>query len=171
MVAGAREIGRVGWRRATRDELLAEVNNVERFPLESTYVLLERTEHIQFVTKARAIADGLFEQHWTSGRLFNNDWELQWEKQQGDFFLLRLLTEGDLPDGWQETEFEAHGETSVVLFGERKRETDPGWREARIPHWLHYPVEETPGRVHLVAIPYAKGGIQVRMRLKGVRKP
>ncbi|MDW8365289.1 MAG: hypothetical protein RMK49_05555 [Abditibacteriales bacterium] len=115
-------------------------------------------------------ADGLFAQHWTSGRLFNADWELQWEKR-GDVFHLRLLTEGDLPDGWRATEFEAGKAISVLLFGERKREGDRGWREARIPRWLEYPVEKTLGRVRLIAIPYMKEGMVVRMRLKGVKKP
>jgi hypothetical protein len=161
-------IGRVGYRRATRDEWQAEVHNDERFPADTTFVLLERTERIEFVTKKDATDKRLFDQHWTSGRLFNAEWELQWEKQ-GDTFQLRLLTEGDLPDGWQTTKFETGEETSVLLFGERKRDTDRGWREARIPRWLEYPVAKTLGRVRLVAIPYAKQGMVVRMRLKGVK--
>lgn len=160
--------GRVGYRQASWAEVLSEINNDERFPVDGTYALLQRTEHVEFVTKAKATSNRLFEQHWTSGRLFNANYELQWEKR-GDAFLLRLLTEGDLPDGWQATEFEAGKETSALLFGERKRESDPGWREARIPRWLEYPVEKTLGRVRLVAIPYMKDGMAVRMRWKGVK--
>lgn len=163
------KMGRVGYRQATWDEALAEIKNDERFPADRTYALLERIEHIEFVTKAKATAAGLFEQHWTSGRLFNADWELQWEKQ-GDAFRLRLLTEGELPDGWQTADYEAGEETSVLLFGERKRDTDRGWREARIPRWLEYPVDGMPQRVRLVAIPYMKEGMVVRMRLKEVKE-
>jgi hypothetical protein len=160
--------GRVGHRRASWNEALAEINNDERFPADTTFVLLERIEHIEFVTKRDATDKRLFDQHWTSGRLFNAEWELQWEKQ-GDAFQLRLLTEGNLPDGWQVTEFETVEETSLLLFGDRKRDTEPGWREARIPRWLEYPVAKTLGRVRLVAIPYARQGIVLRMRLKGVK--
>jgi hypothetical protein len=159
--------GRVGWRQASWDEVLEEVSNDERFPADTTYVLLERIEHIEFVTKADAAAKELFAQHWSSGRLFNTDWELNWEKR-GNNFLLRLLTEGDLPSGWQQEMVETDAETSVLLFGERKRDTDPGWREARIPRWLEYPVPKTLGRVRLIAIPYLREGMVVRMRLKGV---
>jgi hypothetical protein len=160
--------GRVGYRRMTWNEALAEINNDERFPADTTYALLQRTEDIKFKTKKDAAAKGLFEQQWSEGRLFNADYELQWEKQ-GDAFQLRLLTEGDLPDGWQVAEFETDEETSLLLFGEHKRDTDPGWREARIPRWLEYPVAKTLGRVRLIAIPYAKEGMVVRMRLKGVK--
>jgi hypothetical protein len=162
-----RPAGRVGWRQAKWDEVLVEINNEERFPADATYVLLERIEHIEFVTKAGAAAGGLFTQHWTSGRLFNAAWELHWEKQ-GNALMLRLLTEGDLPSGWQQEMFETEAETSLLLFGERKRDTDPGWREARIPRWLEYPVPKTLGRVRLVAIPYLREGMVVRMRLKGM---
>ena len=65
-------IGRVGWRRATWEEVLAEGNSDVRFPPDTTYVLLYRTEHIEFVTKANAAANGLFSQSWSSGRLFNS---------------------------------------------------------------------------------------------------
>lgn len=159
--------GRVGWRQANWDEVLVEINNDERFPADATYALLERIEHIEFVTKAEAAASGLFAQYWSSGRLFNTNWELSWEKQDKNF-LLRLLTESALPDGWQQEMFEIDAETSLLLFGERKRDTDPGWREARIPRWLEYPTPKTQGRVRLIAIPYLREGMVVRMRLKGV---
>lgn len=161
-------IGRVGWRRASWDQVLAELNTNERFPADNTYAMLERLEEIKFITKADGIAKGLFSQHWSSGRLFNDTWELNWEKQASAFRLC-LLTEGDLPDGWQKVEFETAGETSLLLFGERKRDADPGWREARIPLWLNYPGPTTQGRIRLTAIPYLREGMVVRMRLKGVK--
>lgn len=169
MTAVATEIGRVSWRQARWEEVLAEINNDTRFPSESTYVLLERTEHIEFTTKADAASKGVFAQHWSSGRLFNTTWELQFERT-ADGFLLRLLTEGDLPEGWHQAEpCQIGEEASLLLFGERKRDDDPGWREARIPRWLEYPVPKTKGRVYLVALPYCRNGMVVRMRLKGVR--
>lgn len=160
-------VGRVGWRQVSWDEVLVEINNDERFPADATYVLLERIEHLEFVTKADAAAKELFAQHWSLGRLFNATWELNWEKQ-GNSFLLRMLTEDNLPDSWQQEEFETTAEISLLLFGERKRKEDPGWREARIPRWLEYPVPKTLGRVRLIAIPYLREGMVVRMRLKGV---
>lgn len=160
--------GRIGYKSANYDEWLAEINKEELFPGDTTYALLERTENIQFVTKKRANEQRLFEQHWVSGRIFNAYYELHWEKQ-GGIYWLRLFTEGGLPEGWQGAEFEAGNETALLLFGERKRETDKGWREARIPRWLEYPVEKTLGRVYLIAIPYLKEGMVVRMRWKGVK--
>jgi hypothetical protein len=159
--------GCVGWRQVGWDGVLAEIGNEERFPADSTYVLLERVEHIEFVTKADATAKGLFGQNWASGRLFNATWELHWEKHTNSF-LLRLLTEGPLPEGWEWEEFETQAESRLLLFGERKRESDPGWREARIPRWLEYPVEKMLGRVRFIAVPYLREGMVVRMRLKGV---
>ncbi len=163
-----RKVAHVGCRRTSWSEVLAEINNEERFPNNETYVVLERTEHIEFVKKADAHARDLFSQHWSSGRLFNEMWELSWEEQAYSF-LLRLLTEGSLPDGWQQVEFETGDETSLLLYGERKRDTDPGWREARIPRWLKYPVPKRLGRVRVTGIPYLKDGMVVRMRLKGVK--
>jgi hypothetical protein len=145
----------------------AELEHAEHFPPETSYALLERTEHIEFVTKAQATARDLFSQYWAAGRLFNESWELHFE-QQGDAYQLHLLTEGPLPPGWEAQEFETGPEGSLWLFGERTRDTDPGWREARIPRWLEYPVEKTIGRVRLIAVPYCRAGIIVRMRFKGV---
>lgn len=160
--------GRVGCKLVNFDEWFVEANNNERFPPETTFVLLERTEYIEFITKAKAMSDGLFFQHWRSGRLFNSSYELQWERRN-ETFSLRLLTEGDWPEGWKGTEFDTGEEISLLLFGERKRDSDPGWREARIPRWLKYPVDRTSKRVRLVAIPYLREGMIVRMRWKGVK--
>lgn len=159
--------GYVGWRRVSWDTVLAEIDNEERFPAATTYALLQRVEHIEFVTKGQAIAAGLFAQRWPSGHLFNATWELNWEKQ-GSVFLVRLLSEERLPPGWQHEGFATAGEVRFFLFGERKRYEDAGWREARIPRWLDYPVEQVPGRVRLIAVPYLREGMVVRMRLKGV---
>jgi hypothetical protein len=167
MTVADNKFGRVGYKQASWDEVEAEIGNDERFPPNMSYVLLERTEHIEFVTKAQANANDFFAQHWTSGRLFNETWELHFEKQ-GETYRLRFLTEGNLPEGWEQQAFETNSETSLLLFGERKRETDPGWREARIPRWLQYPVSNAGKRVRLIAIPYLRDGMIVRMRLKGV---
>lgn len=160
--------GHVGYKTADFDELLAEVNNEERFPPDTTFAILERTEHIEFLAKKEAKEKRLFEQHWSSGCLFNAHYELQWERRGGTYWV-RLLTEGSLPEGWQGPEFETGKEIFLLLFGERKRDTDRGWREARIPRWLEYPVEKTLGHVQLIAIPYLKEGMVVRMRWKGVK--
>jgi hypothetical protein len=167
MIAGVNRIGRDGYKQASWNEVRGEIGDDERFPPGASYVLLERQEHIEFVTKEQANANNLFAQHWTSGRLFNETWELNFEKQ-GDLYELHLLTESNLPDSWKQSNFETDGETSLLLFGERKRDSDPGWREARIPQWLKYPVTKTNGRVCLIAIPYLRKGMMVRMRLKGV---
>lgn len=159
--------GYIGWRRVDWDAVLAEIDSEQRFPAATTYVLLQRVEHIEFVTKTQAIAAGLFGQQWSSGHLFNATWELNWEKQ-GSVFLVRLLSEELLPQGWEQERFATKQETGLLLFGERKRDDDPGWREARIPRWLDYPVEKVPGRVRLVVVPYLREGMVVRMRLKGV---
>jgi hypothetical protein len=167
MIAEGNRIGRVGYRQAIWDEVRGEIGDDERFPSGASYVLLERPEHIKFVTKMEATANDLFAQHWTSGHLFNETGELNFEKQ-GHIYDMRLLTESDLPDGWIQSDFEADDETSLLLFGERKRDSDPGWREARIPQWLKYPVAKTKGRVLLIAVPYLREGMVVRMRLKKV---
>lgn len=161
------KIGRVGWRWTSWDRVLTEVNNEERFPALTTYILLERTEHIEFTTKADAVTKDLFGQYWECGHCFNVDWELQFERTPNGF-LLRLLSEDSLPEGWQKEEFDVGSEISLVLFGERKRDDEPGWREARIPRWLEYPIPKTKGRVRLIALPYLKDGVVVRMRWKGV---
>ncbi|HXH13085.1 MAG TPA: hypothetical protein VNP04_25350 [Alphaproteobacteria bacterium] len=168
MTAAINRIGRVGHKQGSWDEVRGEIDHPERFPLETSYVLLERTEHIEFVTKAQACAKELFAQHWSAGRVFNDAWELQFA-QHGSGYLLCLLTEGELPAGWASQEFETGPESSLLLFGERRRDTDPGWREARIPRWLEYPVEKAIGRVRLVAVPYCRAGMTVRMRFKGVK--
>jgi hypothetical protein len=167
MIAEVNRIGRVGYKQASWNEARREIGDDERFPPGASYVLLERHEHIEFVTKEQANANNLFAQHWTSGHVFNDTWELTFEKQ-GHSYELRLLTERDLPDSWQQSDFETDDETSLLLFGERKRDSDPGWREARIPQWLKYPVAKTNGRVCFIAIPYLRKGIMVRLRLKGV---
>jgi hypothetical protein len=167
MAAVNSKLGRVGHKQASWDEVRAEIGNSERFPFDTSLVLLERTEYIAFVTKKDAEDHGLFNQYWTSGHLFNTEWELNWEKQGSDF-LLCLLSEGALPSGWEQREFETDATTSLLLFGERVRDTDPGWREARIPQWLQYPVGKNTGRVRLIAIPYLREGMVVRMRLKKV---
>jgi len=147
--------------------MLAEGNNNTRFPPDVTYALLERTEHIAFVTKAEAAAKGLFAQIWPSGCLFNATWELSWDRQ-GDHYLLRLLTEGDLPDGWRGEQFETRPATTLLLFGQRQHDEDRGWREPRIPRAVEYPVPRRLGRVRLIVIPYLRDGMVVRMRMKGV---
>jgi hypothetical protein len=167
MTAEGSRVGRVGYKQSSWNGVRAEIDDDIRFPLHTSYVLLERQEHIEFVTKEQAIANDLFAQIWTSGRLFNDTWELTFEKQ-GHSYELRLLTESDLPDSWLQSNFESEGETSLLLFGERKRDSDPGWREARIPQWLKYPVTKTHGRVRILAVPYLREGMVVRMRLKGV---
>jgi len=167
MAAANNKPGHVGYKQASWDEVQVEIDNDGRFPPGSSYVLLERTESIEFVMKEQANAKDLFAQHWASGRLFNETWELHFEKQ-GETYQLRLLTEGNLPEGWEQQVFETNGETSLLLFGERKRKTDPGWREARIPQWLQYPIGKSTGRVRLIAVPYLREGMVVRMRLKNV---
>ena len=92
---------------------------------------------------------------------------MNWERQDSHF-LLRLLTEGELPDGWQYEEFSSLRESALLLFGQRLRDDDRSWREPRIPRRLEYPVPKAGKRVWLTAIPYLREGMVVRMRLKGV---
>jgi len=138
-----------------------------RFPPEASFVLLERTECLHFGTRAKAEAEGWLSESWPQGQVFTDGCEIQWEATDGSY-TLRLLTEGDLPAGWPEaSQYEVGGEMQLLLFGERTARDDH-WRETRIPQRLHYPVGEKTGRVRLVAVPYQRGGMTVRLRLKGV---
>lgn len=149
----------------TWEQVTATVRDNALFPPEASFVLLERTEGLRFGTRAEA--EGWLSEPWPTGRVFTDGCEVQWEAV-GDGYVLRLLTEGDLPDGWPEAGcYEVGGEMKLLLFGERTAREDH-WRETRIPQRLRYPVGEKTGRVRLVAVPYRRGGMTVRLRLKGV---
>jgi hypothetical protein len=170
MTVAPTKVGHIGWRRASWGEILAEVDNPTLFPSGTIYMLLERPEDIKFTTRERAVEEKLLEQQWQAGHFFSAIAELQFQRTASDF-VVWLLIENPLPAGWQQSEeFEAGGEVSLLLWGERKRVGEPGWRETRIPRWLDYPVEKGATRVHLVAIPYLREGMVVRFRLKGVKK-
>lgn len=164
MTEGAK--GYVGRREGDWGEVLREVEDDVRFPPEETYVLLMRTEHIEFVTKQRAREEGLFGQPWQRGYIFNARWELEFERT-GDRFVMRLMGEEGISDDWRPEEFEVGEEVRISLFGER-RGWDTAWREPRIPRPLEYPVPQGSGRVRLVAVPYLRKGMVVRMRWKEV---
>ena len=144
----------------------AVVEDDFRFPPKETYVLLMRTEHIEFVTKLRAREGGLFGQPWQRGYIFNARWELEFERT-GDRFVMRLMGEEGIPNDWRPEEFEVGEEVRISLFGER-REGDTAWREPRIPRPIEYPVPQGSGRVRLVAVPYLRKGMVVRMMWKEV---
>jgi len=160
--------GFVNFKLGEWSEVLAQIKSQDRFPPGKTYAVFFRVERAEFVTLAEAEKE-LLKENWHKGHFFNENQELRFEKKDENCFRIFLLAENQLLEGWEVEEFDVGGEMSFLLFGERK-ESDPGWREARIPRWIRYPVPDTWEHLQLIGIPYLKRGIIVRMRWKGVKE-
>jgi hypothetical protein len=120
--------------------------------------------------------------HWTEGRAFGPDLEVDWQCEGQTYRLWALLEEGVFPAGvtWQtpsDERLSAIGsEHWILLHGTldkkslRERST---WSEARVPRHLAYPYvpedgDSLPDRVALAGQDYGRGGMVVRTRLVDV---
>jgi hypothetical protein len=121
---------------------------------------------------------------WDAGRLFNETFEVRWQKMSPGYEVT-VLTEAEqlpsLPDGLDYEEIDADwlvGETAeILLWGSYKQFGDAisGFVEARIPKILDYPAPNsgrwmTDNEAVIVGVNYVKNGIVQFTRFKEVRK-
>ena len=115
-------------------ELTTQIENLQ-FD-EPFYYLLQRPDKI--TNWKKGIPDEADIKAYTNGRLFDKKRELRWQETKGGYTLL-LLSEGDLPDGFEsfEDKWEMSESQDIYLLG--GGETKP-WRDTRIPRKLDYPL-------------------------------
>lgn len=130
------------------------------------WLYAERMEGTELLRLADALAATLPWTRWAHGRAFGPESELAWWRQADGHYQLRLLTEGNVPDGsisWQANEpLTADPPYQSLLFGAYDDDSAagiPSWSEARIPRRLHYPLpaDSQPAK-------------QVALRLQNLRR-
>jgi len=116
-----------------------------------------------------------FINHWSQGQIFNSQFEIRWRREQDSYETL-LLTETNQ----QRSEFQAAADSpfeavvpssdathGFLLWGTSK--VDGGWREARIPRLLTYPIERQGEKPRLAYVLYQKSAVVRWVRLLGLK--
>jgi hypothetical protein len=143
------------------------------------WVYAERTADIVLIGRDDLLDGSLPLERWTHGRAFGPELELAWWRS-GDQLQARAVVTKDEPPGgidWephaiQDWEPQTQRGQATLLLGERDPDVpgdDPKWSEARIPHYLEYPVAGSAARVTLVRQTYRHRGVIVAWRLVEVR--
>lgn len=119
----------------------------------------------------RRLEPNLDFQYWERARLFCQNWELRWEKQDGLFWCIYVGSGRELPDFERATELdlsiaEPVSKSSYYLWGLQLSEDDLNiagaesrpdtqvFLELRVPRLLRYPVSSSARRVKLVICEY-----------------
>jgi len=138
---------------------------VERLPQQVVNDKRERENLLRFAR----VGDGIDFAPYTSGRIFNQHFELRWEKEAETTRVVYLGEEREIPELTKDKDTlqylkPASNPKYYHLFGERLDkatledmgiEPEEGYyAEVRIPRLLHYPVLEQPQRVQLVVREY-----------------
>ncbi|MBC8181884.1 hypothetical protein H8E88_12260 [candidate division KSB1 bacterium] len=106
-------------------------------PAKFQYMILERLDDICF-DNFNVNEDFT---RWEKGRLFGQHYELKW-KQRSNGFHVVVMSETDIPDGFQLYQFESiefWGNRSVFLWGELQQPAGNTYYESVIPKILTYP--------------------------------
>lgn len=145
----------------TTEEKLRELFSA--FGTKTTYYLMQRPENI-------CLREGIPEDLWQKGQLFNADYELRWEKRDNQIDAL-LLTEIEFPLSIESAQIRWEWQTTptlIVLWGTWNERMEC-WIETRIPRRLEYPVSQAK-HVKLEAVHYSRNGITYFTRFKEVKR-
>lgn len=162
---------------AQLDDPTPAVQGLE-WPDGASYMYLEQVPHswvrapdMEKGLSLRHLDPNLDFQRWERARLFCQDWELRWEKQDGLFWCVYVGSDRELPDFARASELdlsiaEPVSKSSYYLWGLQLSESDLNivgadcqpdtqvFLELRVPRLLRYPVSPDTRRVKLVVCEY-----------------
>jgi hypothetical protein len=138
------------------------------------WLYAERMENTVLTALSAAREDSNEILSGSHGRAFGPQAEVAWWRAEGTFQVRVCITEGSPPSGMSLRPYDAAEDWEPVsstgqpalLLGDRSEE-ETAWSVARIPRYLHYPVQEAWERVALVTQRYHHRGKVVAQRLVG----